>query len=63
MTSVILESHGRHHLDVDRTWELVKTNLGSTVTRAEVSKVLARCDECVRICPSVDSHCQGHIVE
>ena len=56
LISAVLEIHGRHHLGVDRTWELVKAKLGPAVKRADVRKVLAQCDECARICPSTNPY-------
>lgn len=52
----ILDIHRRHHLGVDRTFELARKKLGDEVTRADVSRVLSTCDECAKICPAINPH-------
>jgi len=52
--------HKRHHLGIDRTFELVK-EMNKDVTRSMVSKVLSECDECARICPSPTKYLKGQL--
>ena len=62
LATTVLDIHRRHHLGIDRTWELVKLKLGPEVKRADVADILAHCDECAKICPATNTNYpKGHL--
>lgn len=47
----LVDTHRKHHFGTDRTFELVTTCFGKTVSR-EVKNVVDQCKQCPRICPT-----------
>ena len=54
----IREIHRKHHFGVCRTWDLAGEKYGEGVTKAKVQQVVADCEECAKLCPSVQHRWQ-----
>jgi hypothetical protein len=52
--SGIKKIHDRNHFGFNRTLELARERYGAVVSRKLVKKVVARCDRCARVDPSIN---------
>ena len=51
--NLIKTIHDKTHFGIQRTLELAQEQLGPSVTASSVERVIAECEPCSRICPSV----------
>ena len=56
----IAEVHNKHHMGVDRTLHIAR-KIDPMITKAEVKKVVKRCERCQTIDPAPVTHSKGEI--